>query len=96
MKRTRYNYHPGLDALAYNATVRILPGDYVVFTYDQTDPRDDGHTHLGIVVEEDGELFAESLRRDLFGAVFYLKIGEEAIVHGKAAQEYIDRERRKA
>ncbi len=96
MKRTRYNYHPGLDALAYNETERIMPGDYVVFTYPMDDPRDDSRTHLGIVVEEDGVLYAQSLQQNLFGAIFHLVIGEEAIVHCKAAQEYINHEKRKA
>lgn len=96
MKRTRYNYHPGLDALVCQGTDRILPGDYVVFMYPINDPRNDDQTHLGIVVEEDGVLYADSLRRNLFGAEFHLMIGEEAVVHCKAAQEYIDAERLKA
>ncbi len=82
--------------MAYNATERILPGDYVVFTYPMDDPRDDSQTHLGLVVEEDGVLYAESLTSNLFGAEFHLVIGEEAIVHGRATQAYIDQERRKA
>lgn len=73
-----------------------MPGDYVVFMYPADDPRDDSHTHLGLVVEENGVLYAQSLQQNLFGATFHLVIGEEAIVHCKAAQEYIDREKRKA
>lgn len=96
MKRTRYNYHPGLDALVCQGTDRILPGDYVVFIYPINDPRNDGHTHLGFVVEEEGVLYAQSLQQNLFGPIFHLMIGEEAVVHCKAAQEYIDREKKRA
>lgn len=96
MKRTRYNYNSRLDALAYNETERIMPGDYVVFMYELNDPRNDSQTHLGIVVEEDRVLYADSLKQDLFGPEYHLVIGEEAIVHCKAAQVYIDREKKRA
>ena len=41
-------------------------------------------------------MYAQSLQQNLFGAIFSLVIGEEAIGMCKASQEYIDNEKRKA